>query len=134
MKLVTFETQSRVDHAWRTVGIFDDRPSAVSEAERVLESRRTPAVRVVQVLYDPKRRECTEYTVFRATSFDEENQRARRRVIDQEMFEWGQDGRPREVNDRHVWRWPTWLPDWPTTALAMSLAVLAVSILFRWVR
>ncbi|HEV2547357.1 MAG TPA: hypothetical protein VGU20_08470 [Stellaceae bacterium] len=119
---------------WQTVGVFDDRPNAVSEAERMLESRRTPAVRVVQVLYDPARSECTEYTVFRATSFDEENQRARRRVFDQEMFEWGMDGRRRGAEPRWFERyWPRWAPDWATTALALSLAVLAVSILFRWV-
>jgi hypothetical protein len=135
-KIITFETQTRVDQTWQTVGVFDDRPSAVLEAERILEARRTPAVRVVQVLYDPTRSECTEYTVFRATCFDEENQRARRRVIDQEMFEWGADGRRRDREPHRYWfgrYWPRWAPDWATTALALSLAVLAVSILFRWV-
>jgi hypothetical protein len=136
-KLITFEAQSRVDRAWQTVGIFDDRPTAVSEAERILEGRRTPAVRVIQVLYDPASSECTEYTVFRATCFDEENHRSRRRVFDQEMFEWGADGRSRDEETRHYWferYWPHWAPDWATTALMLSLAVLAVSILFRWVR
>ena len=135
-KIITFEAQTRVERTWQTVGVFDDRPSAVSEAERILESRRTPAVRVVQVLYDPARSECTEYTVFRATTFDDENQRARRRVIDQEMFEWGMDGRHRGTEPRWYWfdrYWPRWAPDWATAALALSLAVLAVSILFRWV-
>ena len=135
-KIITFETQMRAERTWQTVGVFDDRPSAVSEAERILESRRTPAVRVVQVLYDPARSECTEYTVFRATTFDDENQRARHRVIDQEMFEWGMDGRQRGTEPRRYWfdrYWPRWAPDWATTALALSLAVLAVSILFRWV-
>lgn len=135
-KIITFETQTRVERTWQTVGVFDDRPNAVSEAERILESRRTPAVRVVQVLYDPTRSECIEYTVFRATTFDDENQRARRRVIDQEMFEWGMDGRHRDTEPRRYWfdrYWPRWAPDWASTALALSLAVLAVSILFRWV-
>jgi hypothetical protein len=135
-KIITFETQMRAERTWQTTGVFDDRPSAVSEAERILESRRTPAVRVVQVLYDPARSECTEYTVFRATTFDDENQRARRRVVDQEMFEWGMDGRQRGNEPRRYWfdrYWPRWAPDWATTALALSLAVLAVSILFRWV-
>jgi hypothetical protein len=135
-KITTFETQTRVERMWQTVGVFDDRPNAVSEAERILESRRTPAVRVVQVLYDPTRSECIEYTVFRATTFDDENQRARRRVIDQEMFEWGADGRRRGEEPRRYWfdrYWPRWAPDWATTALALSLAVLGVSILFRWV-
>lgn len=135
-KIITFETQTRVERTWQTVGVFDDRPNAVSEAERILESRRTPAVRVVQVLYDPARSECIEYTVFRATSFDDENQRARRRVIDQEMFEWGMDGRHRGAEQRRYWfdrYWPRWAPDWATTALGLSLALLAVSILFRWV-
>lgn len=135
-KIITFETQTRIERAWQTVGVFDDRPNAVSEAERILESRRTPAVRVVQVLYDPTRSECIEYTVFRATTFDDENQRARRRVIDQEMFEWGMDGRHRDTEPRRYWfdrYWPRWAPDWASTALALSLAVLAVSILFRWV-
>jgi hypothetical protein len=147
VRLVTFETQTRQEGSWRTIGIFDDRPTAVSEAERLLGGRRTPAVRVVQVLYDPRSSICTEYTVFRATSFDEENERSRARHTDQAMFEWGEDGRTRESTgasreaaptgaaavepwiDRH---WPGWAPDWATTALALSFAVLLASIMFRW--
>jgi hypothetical protein len=94
-------------------------------------------VRVVQVLYNTTSKDCTEYTVFRATCFDDENQRARRRVIDQEMFEWGADGRSRDADDQRYWFerfWPAWAPDWATTALALSLTVLGVSILFRWVK
>ncbi len=125
-KLVTFEAQMRVDRAWRTVAIFDQRPEAVSEAERILAARRTPAVRVIQVLFDPETSGYTEYTVFRATSFDDENQPARRRVPDQEMFEWGADGRRRETTARRDW------PHW-ATALAVSLAVFAAALLFRWV-
>jgi len=105
------------------------------EAERLLEGKRTPAVRVVQVLYDPASTKCTEYTIFRATSFDEENERARKRVPDQEMFEWGADGRDRDAEEEPPWierHWPGWAPDWATTALAMSFAVLIASILFRW--
>lgn len=136
VRLITFETQLRVDRSWRTVGIFDDRPSAVAEAERILEAHRSPAVRVVQVLYEPRSSTCTEYTVFRATCFDEENERARCRVPDQEMFEWGADGRPhaeRPVSwiERH---WPRWAPDWATTALGLSFAVLIASVMFRWLK
>jgi hypothetical protein len=127
VKLITFETQSRLDGAWRTEAIFNDRPSAVFEAERILAARRTPAVRVVQVLYDPKISECTEYTVFRATTFDEENQRARRRVIDQEMFEWGADGRER-APPAPPSRW-----DW-AMALGIALALLAVALIWRSMR
>jgi hypothetical protein len=36
VRLITFETQTRVDQAWQTVSIFDDRPTAVAEAERIL--------------------------------------------------------------------------------------------------
>jgi hypothetical protein len=137
VKLITFEAQSRENRAWRTIGVFDDRLLAVAEAERLLEAKRTPAVRVVQVLYDPASTKCTEYTIFRATSFDEENERARKRVPDQEMFEWGSDGRDRNGEGEPVWierHWPQWAPDWATTALAMSFAVLIASILFRWSR
>jgi len=135
VRLITFETQARQEQTWRTVGIFDDRPEAVEEAERLLAMKRTPAVRVVQVIYDPRSSVCTEYTVFRATCFDQENERARARVADQQMFDWGDDGRahgdaaPPWI-DRH---WPDWAPDWATTALALSFAVLIASILFRWV-
>jgi hypothetical protein len=134
VRLITFETQARQERSWRTVGIFDDRLAAVAEAERMLDAKRTPAVRVVQVLYDPRGSTCTEYTIFRATCFDEDNERARARVPDQEMFEWGDDGRARaEVAlpwiERH---WPSWAPDWATTALALSFAVLIASIMFRW--
>lgn len=139
MRLVTFETQARQDGNWRTIGVFDDRPTAVSEAERLLGGRRTPAVRVVQVLYDPRSSVCTEYTVFRATSFDEENERARARVADQAMFEWGEDGRARggsaggDRDEPWIERyWPSWAPDWATTALALSFAVLIASVMFRW--
>jgi hypothetical protein len=136
-KLITFETQSRTDRAWRTIGVFDDRLLAVAEAERALEGNRTPAVRVVQVLYDPNSTKCTEYTIFRATCFDEENERARKRVPDQEMFEWGADGRDRDGDFEPAWierHWPVWGPDWATTALALSFAVLIASVLFRWAR
>src|SRR5689334_4705780 len=95
VKLITFEAQSRENLAWRTIGVFDDRLLAVAEAERLLAAKRTPAVRVVQVLYDPASTKCTEYTIFRATAFDEDNEPARKRVPDQEMFEWGADGRDR---------------------------------------
>ncbi|HZB94301.1 MAG TPA: hypothetical protein VE397_22820 [Stellaceae bacterium] len=147
MKLVTFETQTRREQTWRTIGIFDDRPAAVTEAERLLESRRTPAVRVIQVLYDPRSSVCTEYTVFRATCFDAENERSRARAADPAMFEWGEDGRThgeaddlREDGRAHagsgeLWidrHWPGWAPDWATTALALSVAVLIASIMFRW--
>jgi hypothetical protein len=141
VRLITFETQSRQDRTWRTIGIFDDRPGAVSEAERLLAAKRTPAVRVVQVIYDPRSSVCTEYTVFRATCFDQENERARARVADQAMFEWGEDGRARGHGDgiRHAsdepWierHWPGWAPDWATTALALSFAVLIASVMFRW--
>ena len=144
MRLVTFEAQSRMDRSWRTVGIFDDRPSAVAEAERLLGTRRTPAVRVVQVLYEPGRSNCTEYTVFRATCFDHEYEPARAHVADQQMFEWGADGRPHgesgDDNDGDsdtLWIervWPQWAPDWATTALALSFAVLIASVMFRWSR
>ncbi len=142
VKLITFETQSRLDRSWRTAGIFDDRPSAVAEAERILALRRSPAVRVVQVLYEPGSSRCTEYTVFRATCFDEENARGRAAIPDQEMFDWGDDGRPHEDGrpsaecaepwvERH---WPRWAPDWATTALGLSFAVLIASIMYRWAR
>jgi hypothetical protein len=135
VKLITFETQSRVDQSWQTVGVFDDRATAVAEAERLLDARRTLAVRVVQVLYQPGKSECREYTVFRATAYDEEGQKPRRR-IDQEIFEWGvhaddHDDESAYWYERH---WPSWAPDWATTALGLSIAVLAVSILFRWVK
>jgi hypothetical protein len=135
VKLITFEAQARDDRAWRTIGVFDDRLPAVAAAERLLAAKRTPAVRVVQVLYDPTNTKCTEYTVFRATTFDEENERARKRVPDQEMFEWGADGRGRQGRSEFSWierQWPSWAPDWATMALAMSFAVLIASILFRW--
>lgn len=138
-RLVTFETQSRHERSWRTVGIFDDRLSAVAEAERILEARRSEAVRVVQVLYEPKTSTCREYTVFRATCFDEENERTRFHVPDQEMFEWGADGRPHDERDEpfESWierHWPRWAPDWATTALGLSFAVLIASVLFRWAK
>jgi hypothetical protein len=53
------------------------------------------------------------------------------------MFEWGADGRSRDTDAAPHWferYWPAWAPDWATTALALSIAVLAVSILYRWVK
>jgi hypothetical protein len=138
VRLVTFETQSRLDGNWRTVGIFDDRPSAVAEAERLLQARRTPAVRVVQVLYEPDHSVCREYTVFRATCYDSENEPSRASLGDPAMFEWGDDGRRRAAGEgAEAWverHWPRWAPDWATTALALSFAVLLATIMFRWTK
>lgn len=130
-KLVTFEVQSRTARAWRTVAIFDDRAAAVGEAERILAGRRTPAVRVVQAIYNADSSECREYTVFRATCLDEASPQAGAGPgSDNGMA--GDD-----ENDRHevpARRSSNWLPDWPTTALTLSLALLCFSVLFLWVR
>jgi hypothetical protein len=136
VKLITFEAQCRVDQTWRTEAVLDDRPSAVAEAERLLEAKRPPAVRVIQVVYDTATAECTEFTVFRATRFDEESPRMRRRVIDQEIFEWGNETPHRHDPPSRGWferHWPDWAPDWATTVLALSVTVLLASLVIRWV-
>lgn len=85
-KDITFEAQIRSDGDWRTVGVFVDREAATSEAERALDARRATAVRVLQVIFDAHRNECTEYTVFRAPSFDDDVSPARRRAGNVDIF------------------------------------------------
>jgi len=134
-KLVTFEAQSRTARAWRTIAVFDDRGSAVAEAERALRAHRTPAVRVIQVLYNDATSECREYTVFRATSFDDDGRRAQGDAGEaeggsSESAEDGEDGGAGAAAQH----WSQWLPDWPTTALTLSLALLCFFVLLYWMR
>jgi hypothetical protein len=86
-KDITFEAQVRSDGDWRTVGVFVDRDAALSEAERALASRRTPAARVLQVIFDADKNECTEYTVFRGSAFEEDTGNpTRQRVSNADIF------------------------------------------------
>lgn len=111
-KDITFEAQIRNDGEWRTIGVLGDREAAMSEVERALEARRTSAARVLQVIFDTDRNECTEYTVFRATSFEQHNAPTRRRVSDVDIFK----------RDRQR-------PAAPATSSLPRTAILAVALL-----
>jgi hypothetical protein len=132
-KLVTFEAQSRTARAWRTIATFDDRGAAIAEAERTLRAHRTPAVRVIQVLYNDATSECREYTVFRATSFDDDGRDAQNGAGKAETGRAADDGHEAKGGAASQ-RWSHWLPDWPTTGLTLSLAFLCFFVLIFWMR
>ena len=134
-KLVTFEAQSRTARAWRTIATFDDRGSAIAEAERTLRAHRTPAVRVIQVLYNDATSECQEYTIFRATSFDDDGRHAQNGAGKAETgrAEGADDGEEGSGGATSR-RWSRWMPDWPTTGLTLSLALLCFFVLVYWMR
>lgn len=124
-KDITFEAQVRCDGEWRTIGVFGDRETAMSEVERTLEARRTSAARVLQVIFDTDLNQCNEYTVFRATCIDEAAARPRPRGRDVDIFRPHRQQRPAPP--------PANSPPWATmAAVALScLAAVAATMLFR---
>lgn len=124
-KDVTFEAQIRRDGEWQTIGVFDDRETAMSEAERILEARRTSAARVLQVIFDTDLNQCNEYTVFRASCFDEGTARPRPRLGGVDMFRPHRQQRPAA---RPASSFP-----WATIAavIVLCLSGLAATMLLR---
>ncbi len=123
-KDITFEAQVRNDGEWRTIGVFGDREAAMSEAERSLEARRTSRARVLQVIFDTDNNRCNEYTVFRATCFEEETTRPRSRVGEVDIF------RPnRQRPAARAAYGPLWATI--TAAALLCLAGLAAMLLFH---
>jgi hypothetical protein len=110
-KDITFEAQVRDDGEWRTVGVFADRETALSEVERALEARRTPAARVLQVIFDTDRNECTEYTVFRSSADD------------------GLGPPKRRVNNTDIFKRHRQRPTAPAASGRSRLAIAAVALL-----
>jgi hypothetical protein len=80
---ISFEAQIRSKREWRVMGIFADRDEAVFELNRLLESRRTTAVRVLQLVFTEGDGAIKERTVYRASCIDEENGRAARPALDE---------------------------------------------------
>lgn len=73
---VAYELHSFSGGRWKIQGFFDDRDIAVSEAHRMEEARRFPAVRVVEERFDPETGGYKSRTVYRSSALDEHNEHA----------------------------------------------------------
>lgn len=71
---VAYELHSFSAGRWKIQGFFDDRDLAVSEAHRMEEARRFPAVRVVEERFDPQTGGYKSRTVYRSSAVDEHNE------------------------------------------------------------
>lgn len=70
---VAYELHAFTGGRWKIQGFFDDKDLAVSEAYRMEESRRFPAVRVVEERYDPDVGGYKARTLYRSSAIDEHN-------------------------------------------------------------
>lgn len=88
-QLVGYELHTYLGGAWKIDSVFDDREIAIFEAQRVHDSGRFSAVRVVEERFDPATDKTATKTVFRATKADDQNaetlerQKAVRREVQQ---------------------------------------------------
>ena len=73
---VAYELHSFSAGRWKIQGFFDDRDLAVSEAHRMEEARRFPAVRVVEEKFDPETGGYKSRTVYRSSAIDQHNDTA----------------------------------------------------------
>ncbi len=88
-QLVGYELHTYLGGAWKIDSVFDDREIAIFEAQRVHDSGRFSAVRVVEERFDPATDKTRTKTVFRAAKADDQNaeslerQKAARREVQQ---------------------------------------------------
>jgi ferric-dicitrate binding protein FerR (iron transport regulator) len=73
---IAYELQSFSGGRWKIQGFFDDRDLAVSEAHRMEEARRFPAVRVIEERFDPETGGYKSRTVYRSSAVDQHNETA----------------------------------------------------------
>lgn len=73
---VAFEVHAFNAGKWKIQGFFDDKDLALSEARRMEEGRRYPAVRVVEERYDVQAGGYRSRTVYRSSAVDSENDTA----------------------------------------------------------
>ena len=70
---IAYELHSFSAGRWKIQGFFDDRDLAVSEAHRMEEAKRFPAVRVVEEKFDPETGGYKSRTVYRSSALDQHN-------------------------------------------------------------
>jgi hypothetical protein len=73
---IAYELHSFTAGRWKIQGFFDDRDLAISEAHRMEEARRFPAVRVVEERFDPESGGYKSRTVYRSSAVDQHNDAA----------------------------------------------------------
>ena len=77
--MTSYEIRKYVDGRWLLDSVFDDKAAAVDEAKMLMErSRSVPAIRVVAVMDDTDG--FREWTVFKQSIIDEENEQAMQRA------------------------------------------------------
>ncbi|MBK1697156.1 hypothetical protein [Rhodovibrio salinarum] len=73
---IAYELHSYTGGRWKIQGFFDDRDLAILEARRMDESRRFPAIRVVEERFDPETGGYKSRTVYRSSALDQHNDTA----------------------------------------------------------
>jgi len=71
---VAYELHSFSAGRWKIQGFFDDRDLAVSEAHRMEEAKRFPAVRVMEEKFDPETGGYKSRTIYRSSALDHHNE------------------------------------------------------------
>jgi ferric-dicitrate binding protein FerR (iron transport regulator) len=79
---IAFELHSYSGGRWKIQGFFDDRDLAISEARRMEETRRFPAVRVVEEWHDPQTDDYKSRTIYRSSAVDQHNETALKQRAD----------------------------------------------------
>ena len=77
--LVGYELHTYRGGTWKIDSVYDDREIAIFEAQRVFESGRYSAVRVVEERFDEASGKASTKTVFRSSKSDSENAQAMER-------------------------------------------------------
>lgn len=71
----SYEIQTFTHGDWKIQAFFDDKELALLEARRMVQSRRYPALRVVEEYWDPSNETYRTRVIFRESEVDRHNQR-----------------------------------------------------------
>lgn len=103
---LNFELQTYANGVWKIDSVYDDRKIALYEAQRLQQSGRHSAIRVVEERLNHKTGNYFSKTIFRATKTDDANAEAleRRKVMRQGEQETRRIAGNTDIEERAVYR------------------------------